>query len=189
MSPIPDGSACREIPLEGGYCIEGKQSGNSPLVIFDESPYQYRTQFEKDLSYLFFLFGIGADIVELGLQITPAFGPLGPIVASFVDVGVTAIGCYLAGECYIGKPTPQSETMLVIGQDVIVSTAEAIAPIMVLAGVIVGTKGSLYPVYSGTDIVTSILDAGYDIGRMTGSIPNKISLGFSPEISIVISTH
>jgi hypothetical protein len=122
------------------------------------------------------LLGQNADLIELGSDFL--INPLVPVVAGFADLGITGFACIKFHQCYYGQPHPDLPNMLVINQDVIVTTGDAFAPV---GAALIGAlpTGGLGAVQAsiGTDIVTSGGSYLYDIGRLTGNIPNIVSVG------------
>jgi RHS repeat-associated protein/uncharacterized repeat protein (TIGR01451 family) len=155
------------------------------VVVMPEGqpPSQDRTPEQKAGATIASAAGIVMDVVETGLALLPQdAGPVGEYVASFIDVGVTATGCFLNGLCFVGRPAPNLPPMLVVNQDLLLTTGEFLAPLGGAAvgfGVSGGNPGGAYVGSVGTDIVTSVLSVGYDIGRMTDSIPNVVSVGIT----------
>jgi hypothetical protein len=70
--------------------------------------------------------------------------------------------------------------MLVVNQDMLITGGDFVAPIVagVAAGVPTGGSG-YYPASALTDITTSTGSFFYDMGRITGNIPNVVSAGWT----------
>lgn len=124
--------------------------------------------------------GILMDILE-GIAIAiPGELILGEYIMSLGDLAVTGRSCYLYGESYFGKPDPSLPNMLVVNQDMIITGTDFGAPI---AGGLVASAPSGGAGFAAgsvpTDMVTTGISFFYDIGRITGKIPNFVSAGWT----------
>ena len=103
----------------------------------------------------------------------------GEYILSAGDVLLTGGSCYQYGQCYYGQPDPSLPDMLVVNQDVIITGADLISPVAggLVAGAPTGGAG-YYPGSVLTDTVTTGASF-YDLGRLTGKIPNAVSAGWT----------
>lgn len=70
--------------------------------------------------------------------------------------------------------------MLVINQDMIITGTDLVAP--VVGGVVAGAPSGGVGYYPGSAVTDAVTTGGsffYDLGRITGKIPNYVSLGFT----------
>ncbi|MFC1976540.1 RHS repeat domain-containing protein, partial [Chloroflexota bacterium] len=151
----------------------------------------------KTRSNLLSWIGFGADWLEL-IAIAPQIPSL-PDVVALGDVGVTTAASYYSGETYLyQQPHPSLPPMTVIGQDVIVTSADAggallAKSILPALGFEAGGVGGGMLGYVGgqaVDVVATIASVVYDGSRLRG-IPTYFSYavlweGWPPSQAILI---
>ena len=92
------------------------------------------------------------------------------------DVGFTYSACVLVGDCYIGQPHPDLPEMLVIGQDVIVTSSDVVLPLLGLGGG--GPAGQAL-----TDAITTMFSGAYDANRIWNDAPTHMAIGVTGDIN------
>jgi hypothetical protein len=119
--------------------------------------------------------GLSLDMFETS---TAALGmePLA-IVAGGFDVGVTTVGCFKAGDCYLGSPGNGLPPMVVFGQDVLITSGD----------LVIGTAGNLVGAPGTVDIGTSGYSIIYDWGRLYSDYNTYVNVGWSPFTPKVIN--
>jgi hypothetical protein len=169
---------------EGPTTIQLAQDGISGLylTIFpeDSTPSVDRTPEQLESAEDWAAWGVAMDFFEGIALAYPGDLFIGEYFMSLGDLTITGRTCYLYGECYVGSPDPSLPPMLVLNQDMMVTGADFVVPIMGGAVIGIPTGGSgFYPGSVASDVVTTGASFFYDLGRITGEIPNGISMGFT----------
>jgi len=116
--------------------------------------------------------GAFLDLVEMGAAASLIDLIILEWFVSIVDIGVTWLACSNYGECGL---SPQGT--LILNQDMIITLTDFTLPLLLGGGFALPTAGmGFVPTFMITDIVTSMFSFGYDLSRITGQIPNFISI-------------
>ncbi len=180
-------------PLDPGL-PQGEPEDEDPEIIYQTTnngltvilmpegypPNPGANEYDDNWGRIWAIVGLAIEGGELGSYFLG--NPAIPIVLGIMDAGATAVSCNYFHECYIGSPHPDLPEMLVMNQDFLLTSTEAVLPIAAgfVGGAATGGAGAI-PAAAGTDIVTSLVSFGYDIGRLTGQIPNGVSVGVNLE--------
>lgn len=126
--------------------------------------------------------GYYLDVIELLgiLDITDL--SIGETLLGIGDWGVTLAGCIGVGDCYYDQPHPDLPNMVVIGQDVLVTSVDVGLPIIML-----GTTGPVGQI--ATDGITTSFSLMYDGFRIWGGTPTHINIGIGAEIYYFPTIH
>jgi hypothetical protein len=129
------------------------------------------------------IIGIGNDVAEASSAIFMV--PALPDTMAFLDIAVEFAATLSSGDTFVGRPHESAPMMAVVGQDVWWTAFEAAGVFVAKEGLIAGgiATGEL-PVALTAYLAGNVIDAGtsatsavYDIGRLTGAIPNVVSFG------------
>jgi hypothetical protein len=129
--------------------------------------------------------GITLDMAELIAILVQLDSVVFDYGLSGADVIVTFFSCVNMGECYYGQPHPDLPEMLVVNQDVLLTTSDLVIPLAagLIAAVPTGGVGFI-PGSQIVDAYTTTASMIYDTTRWTGDTPNYISFGVDSSLNL-----
>jgi RHS repeat-associated protein len=152
--PDPEPTKPKRIPVH----LAGLRTPTEIIVFHPDVPPILEQNRNQTAATFYSRLGVTADFVEL---VSSPFGWI-PSAAALVDVGVTGFASFFSGETYFGRPHPSLPPMLVLGQDVIVSSADAATAAL---------AGAILP------------DLGAMVGSSAGGLPGTVAGGATGQLS------
>ena len=158
--------------------------GPVDIILFPGGPpdldFEYKN---KTVARSFTSIGVLLDVVETGGALYPYSGI--PEISAFIDVGIAGLGSFFDGETYIAQPHPDLPRMAVVGQDVLVASAETAVGTIGKWALTAGSAASGNPFVAvggalggiALDTTTSASQAVYDASRLYGVFPTVVSVG------------